>query len=1585
MTDSPPPQLLQLALALGIVRLEPAEPAPRAVVDQAFFADPGRHLGALLADPVRRQAALDLAAALLGTAREVAPPGSAATWIPLTGVGGDAGALFLVVEASGEEVTLAIAGRATLRAGETRCSATVAVPMLAVGQGGGRLLLGTDAGGIELTVAVDLPETSAEPALGGLGLAVHLPTSGDAPPRLLVRLRELRLPGSPARDVVLGDGDLPGEAGELIKVIADLGLGLLQTRAGLDPATAGRLRPLLTMLGLGDTSMIPPLPLAEIPRAGPVVLADWVRAVFVPKPGDPVPPLPARAWLAALAELLDLPPQAPVPGDGTPGSPYLLRLSPLPGVTADLRLVVEAADDALLLRLGLGVWAEISAAVSVHADADLVSLRLGRDPGLDWLPGAKVSARLSGGNGPLLRRPDAPARASLAVDALSAGFRLDGDRRVALVLEAEGVVLAGNPYPRLDLSSVEALTDAAAKVSTDALADVLAELFAAAGGGDGERRAAALLALLALRAPDAGWPIPLPPITEVVSDPVGALSRYHAGALLDGTWGLLAAELATLIGAPAPAGAGTAADPWVLVPLGTAELPGALTLLVWRSGDDDLPALQFGVRLAQPSLAIVGGTVVLAGTLELARLTLPPSAIPSVRILTAASLGLSLGDDLSLDAGPMRLTVGELGISTGWRQGEGWSARARITRGSAEIDGTAVPFPDPWEFGTGQPLLPPDPDSPMWTVLTRLAGIALLRTVTGAGPAGFLDSRALAAGLLGWLSFDGRLRVDSADAGIDLSDLAAGWPALSLPMLANDPLGALRSWLAAVLDGENDLSLAAIALLRHVTAGDSGLDLQVAGAGTYVDPWSLPIGDTGAAALLWLDPDGPSLAGLSGVLDGLLPADLAEAVAGTAPLPGPDRLIEILHHVARFDVELRDLLDGRDGLAAALGELLDSAGGGDGILPASAQVMPGSMIAPVELTGTHLAAPGGFVLSDHLPAADPSRTLYALADLPGVSPWPGQPAATGARLLDLRTPGLAADSFDLGGLAASGPWYVLLPATEESTARLRRTVAELRQLTGRAVHLVAHSLAVRPAARIWAEGGAAQLVTLAGPLSSAPAAGPLEALGRSEIRDAFRLLQALVARVPETTVLRELCTVWATVLGDATSGSRPRPFPVAAFAPAPAVSPAQGTNPPLTVISALSADALRLELASLVAAVCGQIRRRLPGGSAAPARQPVSSLGLGLSLARTAGEAISCRSTTRLDLIRIELVAGAASLGPVLPRVQTHLSIGRPDGWLADPGPGSPSTARLRRVDLAVTAGSGGEAAEVSIVLHDAALDGVTRGRVRISGGALDAASRSFLGLLATALSPRPPGGPARDLVDLLVALGVAQVASDGGVVFLADPLERLLTDPGPALDAVLLTGDAGREPLRRLLRLSGTADSLVSFAAAGVTVRSDTPAALTVATGEAGLPIADVATLHARLTVSGERPPEVAALLRCGGVEAELLPTPDPPALARLILLVTAGEVARWGLQHLRDQGVTVDPLLDAVGLLAHPRSSPNRALPSSVRNPAALLTNPGRLLADQLGADAPGEPFRLAPGKLLALITSVAQLAGAPGGPGG
>lgn len=1519
-------ELKLLGLALGLLRRAQPDDPESLTLNSAFFADPGGTLAGILHEPVRRAAAFDLVAVLLGEAAKTLDSTSTpagATWVPL--IENADGGLYVVVEVGDEDdVRLSAACRGVLAGEGVTLGGTVLLPIAEVGAAGGaRLMPGTVGGAIRVAVGVELGAGIAEVSVDGAAVEVVLPTMPGVVPSLRVRLTGLRLPAWPdPRDLVLSD-DLDEVGRELIELVQ----GLLQSRSGLGDEAAVRLRALLALLGLGDRAGIPPLPLAGVFEDGPVALSGWLNQV-VTGPGSLV------AWLETLAELVGVDLPDGLGGSGTPADPLRFCVRPVDGVEVCLRVTVRAESGATVVTPGLSASARIGVAAlpaEVHAEVDLAAITVGGGVQVAWLPAAGLHARLGTAAVPLLDR------AGNRVEVLRAGFAAGVDHRPVLVLAADGVTLAGHAYPTLDLSSVDALTEAAGTVASNALVDALT-LFL-----DDDRRARALMALLGLGSPvnpAGGWAVPLPTVAEVMGDPLGALGRYHRRAVAAGRWDVLAAELAALLAAVPPAGTGTPDDPWMVRPaaptveFGLPEIGVAMAL--WTT---DGTRLHAGARIAaEPIRVSAGVTVTIAGTIELVRAELPTTGAPTLTFADRARLSATAGDNLVLPGEQVQVALRRLTVTAGWERWSGWSARAELAGATVTAAGATIELPDPYPLAIGAVPQTPAADQ-VWHALELVLGQAMARG----------ELRTLAAALLGWLPSAGAgvLTPDDDGPPLDMADLiAVGWPALNLKLLVADPAAALRTWVAELLG--SGAGHVAMGLLTKLIAGLSGAGRPgLAGAGTYASPWRLPIAEQ-ADLLAWLEPDGPSLSGLDDLVAALVPADITAAAAGTGPAPDPDRLLAVLTAAARFDSGLAEILAGRPDAADGLRRLRDLMLWTDGLLPARAQVAEGDTLAPVTLTAAHGDAPAAFVLADVLPGTDPARVLYVGAALPGVLPWPGQTAT-----IDLTEPGAPPEAFDLNGITAAGPWFATLPPRAAApggltglTARLRRVVAAITARTGSSPILVAHSVAAHAARAVWAEGVTGGLVTVAAP------AGPAETEAPG---DAVWLLRDLLDRVPASTAGLAPLRGLAATLGTAFRDGPAARYPADDLVPPP-LPP--GAGAPVAVVAVLGPDRIDRALATLVRALAGGVRDTLTaGGRAAP-----NHLGLGLGLRVPVGsDEVRLAVDVRADIQRIRL-SGADAAEPS--RLRVSVTAGRDGGWLVgDPGRvgGAPAPivrARLARFDVGYTPATG--RTTVAVVLFDAAYDGQTWGRLAITGGTLDAAARALLRAVAAEM-------PA-EMLDLLTALGLVTTAP---VMIDADAAERLLVDPAGYLAARAASGLAATgwpAAAGRLLGLTTRpADGmLVASLGAGFELRAD-PIDRTISLATtADIPIDGVVTVGATGHVTAEIAASPVVLIGNGPVwtaklrpsEVELFPAPDVARLRTELMAVAGGELARLALTWIRGQA-------DADGLL--------RAL--DLLDAGGRVVNPYRLFTERAA---------FAPARIAGLLNGVRDLIGVGGDPG-
>ena len=99
-------------------------------------------------------------------------------------------------------------------------------------------------------------------------------------------------------------------------------------------------------------------------------------------------------------------------------------------------------------------------------------------------------------------------------------------------------------------------------------------------------------------------------------------------------------------------------------------------------------------------------------------------------------------------------------------------------------------------------------------------------------------------------------------------------------------------------------------------------------------------------------------------------------------------------------------------------------------------------------------------------------------------------------------------------------------------------------------------------------------------------------------------------------------------------------------------------------------------------------------------------------------------------------------------------------GWLAGDAGQGPGP-RVRWAQLEVDAGLDPLDLETRVVLHEASVFGLTNRRWTIDRGSLAPEARVLLGEVARGLGPLPSSGGIAALGDLLVALGVVELAVD--------------------------------------------------------------------------------------------------------------------------------------------------------------------------------------------------------------------------------
>ena len=353
--------LSDLATALGIMQ----DGSP----DPGWFGDPAARLGSVLADDAQRQALVSFLDEVLDDG-SVEADDQGRVRLPL--VTHDDPDLTVAVVLEPKASTVVIGLGVELRTAATSgpdarpgTETQLDVALLQVARGTAPppdpvLLLGHRGGRIRLSSTLHLDDAAGtgDFHLGSIAVSVDVPTTDDDDdPAIGLRLGGLQLPGGTARDLDLSLSRLD----ELDDIALDLVLGLVRAQAA---SATGPFAALASLLGLGATAAIPPLPVEQLATAGVRAVTAWLDGVLADAASR-------TAWFAELAGLI---PGSAVAATGDAvevaagDAHFRIALRTQPGPSGRLRLTPTVEVD-----LGSG-------ANRVQAIADLLETDLGGGP-----------------------------------------------------------------------------------------------------------------------------------------------------------------------------------------------------------------------------------------------------------------------------------------------------------------------------------------------------------------------------------------------------------------------------------------------------------------------------------------------------------------------------------------------------------------------------------------------------------------------------------------------------------------------------------------------------------------------------------------------------------------------------------------------------------------------------------------------------------------------------------------------------------------------------------------------------------------------------------------------------------------------------------------------------------------------------------------------------------------------------------------------------------------------------------------------------------------------------------------------------
>ena len=1506
-----------------------------------WLSNPGQYLSSVLAEETQRNALVQFLDDVLGgEERETDPDGL--IWLPIVSNASPHVTLFLVLDpTAADSVAIGVGVRLTTSPTESKTS--IHVPIFRAAKSGHTvpdpILIGhSDSAVIRIETEITL---GAAPPLGGVGLSIRIPTTAGPAPQFALSLKRLQLPGaSQPRDLDLSISNLADLESSALQLVFGL------VRAQADALGAGPLASLVGLLGLSGGA-IPNLPLDRLASEGVHALAGWFESVMSS-------PAAKAAWLAELATLLS----------ATPGADGITFALGPAQIVFGVRVDAGAGGHPVVTPT---LSADITQGdVRVRAEADLLRLDLATFsvralPNLSLF--AQLGKRSDGGTALLTADPK--------VDGFRAGITLDQDRRPNFLLAADGVTIAGHWYRTLDLSSPDALAEVGGTILSGVAGSLLAQL-----GPIGT----AISLLVGITAPPSAPGAATLNLSDFLRDPLAAVQAYWRGLLHDHPSAVpdLLATLRDLLSdatqaATAISGTGTEAAPWRL------PIAGPVGLDVWTTSAHDVLEVALSARYVADNLGQRCTRVESTLSIGVVHLDLAAGSAVFLSSVAMRVTARARGTTQALfNIGPLTLSADFVGLGLSWRPSPGLSVDILAPNLAVQIEDQSIPFTLPVIAPDGSVAL----DAAGWDLVERFIGL-----LASIAPVPWVGQLAVT---LGW-------------AG----EAAAAPPHLRLADFVADPANAIKNWLIALALDDAGRITDALESLARILTGAAGIFGSLAGRGKFDDPYRLPILPVAGSPELavWLLPDGPAQPVTTA------PDDLRSWRPGSPGLAPPD-LANALADESVSAPDINDLVSGRPDLASGFALLTTRWTGTDGrIVPPSSD--PAGVTVHTISNTTVDRLSDAVDLEDLLGAAPDTVIHIAVAPSSAPLPWDSPPSD---HVLDLRGAGLAPESFPQA-TAAAGEWFVVLAERADArlasgdpdgiagqAARLARALGPFSSVAGDVVFIAQEGAGHPAIAAANTLTFVDAVVTLGTPFT--PVAFTI--LDDQPAADAFRLLRAVLPPLDDTqtddvdlSLGRGLVNALASLLPQGDPGREIRP-------PAVPITPRAGL-PVHALFGAIDEPTLLRGITAIVAA--GLSERAMARADAG--RRPVTGFRLGLRIPVPAGTSgITASGHALVELCGADMGGGGPATSTAR-ALSLHLEVRRSGGWLVGGpgvglGPGPRPQQDLRWLECNVHLPFSSGDADTEIVLHEPGIFAITRERwiVRPAGAlatGTDIATpalpevRVLLSLLADQFNAAAGSTPQADiLLDLLRGIGVLG-ATSGSV---PDAIDHLLHDPAAHISSALadatqrssissainrlLTGMPGitvdLEGRRIVLDTSGAPGNrgmlhwtahLEGNATGAVSALVTLGSAGTTAAGGA---ILRLQTGPFRAGLEWHRPGLAAPEL------IPLWPTPDGPALARVLVRLIPSQGMAMGLEYLRalDDAARpiVDAALDAIGLLAPPVAGQRRVL-----LPLGLLRDPVGWFQHE---SAFGSASGFSAPRVIALLDALKPIIGLTGNPG-